>query len=406
MSRVLLVAVAALAPLASPTASAATVATSGMVLWLATPGNGRLGPEAETRVAAELASVGYRLAPEPQPSNDSEEGITALARQRGALAVVRLDAGDGEGAADDGPGVRTVVWLEAWVPVPGAPADVHRHIRVGAARSELPAMIAIRAHELLRACLVEAALRGSASGSRAQPPPAGTPASTLNPASSSGPQPGSMPPSESASLPRSERTAEAGVFDLSARTREPLRATQLTGIGIGAGGAVLVGTGGAPAAAGGTLRASVGTREWSVAVVGGYAAPTADVTASLPPDQGSTQVRYQLAEITGTRTFWPVGRIAPFIFLGGGAMRLTFHGEGSSSEVSRDGALWTALAIGGAGVAIRGGERWGLLADASSMLAESTLSATIIGVDRPVLGRLTVGLTISAYFRLAAGPSE
>jgi hypothetical protein len=304
------------------------------------------------RVRDELQALG--LAVEVVASKGSAEDLSAIARQRDAAAVARVEDWPPE----------IIVWVDP-ARQPGEAATMSE-IRVSESLSGPiePGLLALRAIELLRGKLIPVSLAPPTEGSDASGAE-GTTAkgSSLKGAADASPDAGADALSDASNLPAPSPSNSAPGPPPAPRAPAE-RGRRFSG---SVAGAALLNPGGAPVMP--QIRLGFGWSPQTRFGAEGIAfLPAAPATISMP--EGAIEVRAfgfgvgPIARLTD-----PTASFSVMATVGMGAMLLLFEGTAPPPLLSREGSRWTALPYAGAGLSYQIHPSFALRADTIAAVA-------------------------------------
>ncbi len=322
-------------PLLAVTARAAD---GNLVVILQPTAAGEAARRCLTRLREELTAGGFSVSTvDPGPQTDPLSIARAIERQATSVATIGLvgdpDSGDAE------------LWL---VDRSGGQPVVRRIATRGEDPAHVPAVLAIRATEMLRASALQLLVESTRQHALvAGPPAAPPPPREAPPAAALGVEMGL------AVVRDVPGAAPAVLAMLRARVQGAGRlAARLTVSGLGT-----------------QPRVSSGA-EWADV---GQATALAEVGLVLRPGR----------------------RVRPALTLGAGALRATTDGGGTYPYVGVHASRWTALFDAGLGATIAVGARWALAVELHLQLAAPRPVVRFSGVDAATLARPAIAATVT-----------
>jgi len=334
-------------------------ASSRMVLVARPDDADAVTAEALARVSGELVAAGFDVLTVHVPANaDPRTTVETAGRDQAVAAAFAIFPG--APAADGTPSA------EIWVSNRLTGRSTVERLSVDPRDSDRrAAVLAVRAVELLNASVAELWVRGAAP-SRKNPP---------------------LPPSAAPPVPMTTAVA----------TPAPA-ASHPSGVspGVVAAVAVVGHVGGFPVDVGPLLRLCLALdRRFTVRV----SAFGLDRGWGLVTDDGSADVRQQVATADLVLAFRSERRLRPLVTAGLGASRVAWTSSGNTPWLSQPGATWTASGGVGAGGTLALGRWLSLIAEVD---AQFFLHRPVIQVGGPIAGRAgqpailgTLGLLVS-----------
>jgi hypothetical protein len=308
--------------------------------------------EAATRLRAELVAAGFDVRELVVAEGaDPRERVDRAGLSPAPVATIAI-------VKDE-----DVATLDVWVTDRATHEMVVRHLDAGgASRKRAPAVLAVRAVELLRASLLEAS-------ERKKPPPAQTAAP--------------KPPA-----PKVPPESDAG-----ASRPAPPDPLQFRGeVGV----AMLYASPGISPAYAPLLRLDVGNRTWA-----GRASLVAPAFGGEASAQGgSASLREELLTL-GLTVRWPAeGTFAIVGSAGAGGYHLHVAGRGLSPNVGLDADQWGGVVEAGLGAIVRFGPRSGLLLDTQALLRLPPVVVQIAGVEAGRSGQPALSSSLGVWVAL------
>jgi hypothetical protein len=305
-------------------------------------GDDALLAEATTRLQAELGALGFEVVlVDPTEGGDARASVEAAHLTPPPIATLALSHEGSSAAAD--------VWVADGLT---AKTSVRRIDVRDVSQDRAPSVLAVRAVELLRASLLEAA----------RPP------HEKQGEEASGGKPPAVPPPP---LPRDvERFVDAGGDDGGAASRWP---PTKTGIRAELGAALLTSLSGSSPAFGPMLRVGYGSDRLSgrISVV----APAFGAGVDAPA--GSASIRQELAVFELVTTLPPSSRFLAVLSAGAGVHHARIDGSASPPFSPDSGDSWGFLGVAGAGVGLRLGASSGLLLDVHALFRTPLLAVQV-----------------------------
>lgn len=305
----------------------------------------------EARLRAELLISGFEVLTVSRSGPVGQAELARIADESGSSAAVSI--------------VRSEQWLsaEVWLSRSRGGGSVLQQVRPEPISRDAPAIVAIRAAEILRASAIDLREPATSSSSPAalasssSPAVASSPAPPLAPASAAPPSP-ALPLVDRGETPRADDAPR--VFALTAA---------LSALG---------GPGGVPGGFGPTLAASWSFAEaWSVEGRG-----TGPISSSVAFDDGSVDVDQELLALALRLDIDAGAQLTPFVLAGGGAHRTGVRGRTTPPREALRDSAWTAVALLETGLRLRASPRWSVR---SGIGASYAASRPVIAVDDRVL---------------------
>ena len=300
--------------------------------------------EARTRLRAELLDAGFDVVEVDRAPGDPRAEVEDSAPATSGFATVAMSrAGDG-------------AFADIWISDHVTGKTVVRRLEVGA-DPEAPAVLAIRALELLRASLLEVAAQGVPSQ-----PPMAAPKDVMKWIEPALPQ---APPS-------------------------PL----LRGTALGLGALALHGLRGIGLAVGPTIDVSYGVGSWfaRATVAGPLFGPELHTTS------GSATIRQEFAALAVGWASAPKP-LGAYAWVGAGAFDLHTDGSAVAPERGTSGSVVSFLGAAAIGGLARVGPRLALTADVEALVLDPRPIVVIAGRDAGSVG----GPSVGASFRMLVG---
>jgi hypothetical protein len=318
----------------------ALAAEQSRVALVRASGDDALLAEAITRLQAELGALGFEVVlVDPTAGGDARASVEAAHLTPPPIATLALSH-EGTSAGAD-------VWVADGLT---AKTSVRRIDVRDVSHERAPSVLAVRAVELLRASLLEAAR------------PAAEKEAHRNVMETGAPEP--TPP-----LPQDvERFVDAGRESDSDRwhpTKKRVRAE----LGV----ALLTSLSGSSPAFGPMLRVGYGSDRLSGRI--GVVAPA--FGAEVQGTAGSASIRQELALFELVTTLPPASRFLAVLSAGAGVHHAKIDGSANAPYTSDSGDSWGAVAALGAGVGLRLGDRAGLLLDVQALFRAPALAVQV-----------------------------
>jgi hypothetical protein len=311
--------------------------------------------EAATRLRGELVAAGFDVRELViAEGSDPKEQVDAAGLSPTPVATIAINKDDDTAS------------LDVWVTDRATHEMVVRHLdAAGVNRKRAPAVLAVRAVELLRASLLPASERKKPVPTE-QPPKKATP-----------PKP--PPKNESGEVPERRTAAE---------DRPGFRGE----VGV----AMLYASPGITAAFAPLLRLDFGNRTWSGRA--SLVAPAFGGEASAAG--GSAALREEMLTL-GFTVRWPAeGTFAIVGSAAAGGFHIHVSGRGSSPNVGLDADQWGGMVETGGGVILRFGPRSGLLLDTQAYWLLPPVIVQIAGVDAGRSGRPALSSSLGVWVAL------
>jgi hypothetical protein len=311
--------------------------------------------EAATRLRAELVAAGFDVRElVVAEGTDPKEQVDGAGLSPAPVATIAI--GEDEGAAT----------LDVWVTDRATHEMVVRHLdAAGVSRKRAPAVLAVRAVELLRASLLEAT-------ERKKPVPA--------PESNAG----------------GEKKPAAGPAPEHDAGTKPARPPELLRFHGEVGVAMLYASPGISAGFAPLLRLEYGNRTWAGRAT--VVAPAFGAEASAAG--GSAALREEMFTL-GLSARWPAeGTFALVGSAEAGGYHLHVSGRGLSPNVGLDADQWGGVLEGGLGVLVRFGPRSGLLLDTQALWRLPPVVVQIAGTDAGRTGQPALCSSLGVWVAL------
>lgn len=302
----------------------------------------------ESRLRAELLVSGFEVLTVQRNPPVGPVDLAQIAKDSGSGAAVSI--------------IRSDRWLsaEVWLSESrNGPAMIHQ-VRPEPISHDAPAIVAIRAAEVLRAAAVDLPRPPPPTASSSSPGPEPPPPTSAPATASSSPPP--VPPPAS---PLADRGASPPL------PREPSFSLTAAISAVG-------GPGGIPVGFGPSLGLSWALADaWSLECRG-----TGPVSSTIGFEGGDAEVDQEILS-TSLRFDIDTGQtIAPFVSVGGGAHRAGVHGNATAPREALSDSAWTAIGIVEAGLRLRASPQWSVRSGLGAFYAASR---PVVAVDDRVL---------------------
>ena len=295
----------------------------------------------EARLRAELLVSGFEVLTVQREQQAGSSDLARIAGESGAGAAVSI--------------VRSDRWLsaEVWLSRSRAGTAVLQQVRPEPVSHDAPAIVAIRAAEILRASAID--LRSPTS-------PA--------PAASADPTPPSAAPVAVRAAPpsppqRSSAPVDRGPTPVPARPRLLSITAALSAVG---------GPGGVPGGFGPTL----GLSSWFADAWAAEVRATGPVASSVAFDQGSADVDREIVVADVRLDIDAAEQLTPFVLIGGGVLRTGVQGKVTTPALAERDSAWTAVALVETGLRVQASRAWAVR---SELGAFCTASRHVVAVD-------------------------
>lgn len=301
--------------------------------------------EATTRLEAELRALGFEVVLVDPTEGDARASVEAAHLSPPPIATLAL--------SHEGPAAAADVWVADALT---SKTSVRRIDVKDVSRERAPSVLAVRAVELLRASLLEAAARERAREERREEPEPESKAT--------GPRrPVPLPSDVERFIAPDEPAADPGL-------RVDATRTSLRGeLGV----AALTSLSGSSPAFGPLLRIGYGSDRLSGRI--GIIAPA--FGAGVDGAAGSAKVRQETAVFELVTTLPPSSRFIAVLSAGAGVHHARVDGAARAPFTADGGDSWGFLGVAGAGAGVRLGRTSGLLFDVHALFRAPSLTVKI-----------------------------